>query len=821
MVALLISISSNVSVESVGSSFPRVILIGYIFVDIPVASEVGATAVASPAEVLELDTYSSSEADPYEISLPLVSVAPMVSPFLCSNDSESDTEMPERHELPTPHDSMLTRSFIFRSFIFDHSSPRHSILGHSLSAHTPPDTTIADSSTPPRFVYPPLARALRCSEAYHLWRSPVATVTSYIHASIALVPSRADLLPPRKRFRDYISPEDTVEEDIDTYALADIEVDAIAVEVAIDRDVEAGINVGIGMEVDVGFDIKDEVESSDRGTMKVEEVAHDIYGHVMEIPLQRVASLERSNTRPRGTVRMESARADRFWRRMSFIESELRQIRRFRYYDRMRFRRLETFATRCLEAIEELIYQQVVEALATYEATRAAEVAVESQSQNGADDDNRNVRGNGNGNGKVNGDENGGGNGNGNIRGNENGNPNRNDRCVMPVARECTYHDFMMCQPLNFKGNEGVVGLTRWFEKMETVFQTSNCPERYQVKELMKLMTEVYCPRNEIQKIESELWNLTVKNNDLATYTQRFQELAMMCTKMVHEEEDQVEKFIGGLPDNIQGNNKTRFDNNQKGNRVQQPPYKRRNVDGQSVARAYTASNNEKRGYVGLLPYFNKCKLYHEGPCTVQYKKCNKVRHMTRDRINVVAATATQRASVVNQRVPTCFKCGRQGYYGSECPKLKNHTRGNKTGKKTEEARGKVYVLGGGEANPDSNVVTGTFLLNNHYASMLFDSGADRSFVLSTFSALLDVTPSTLDISYAVELADGRIQKQTLCLEKYIKNGFQIVLAQVTKKETEDKSEEKRLEDVPIVRDFPKVFLEDLSGLPPTQQVEF
>ncbi|GKC14301.1 putative reverse transcriptase domain-containing protein [Tanacetum coccineum] len=156
----------------------------------------------------------------------------------------------------------------------------------------------------------------------------------------------------------------------------------------------------------------------------------------------------------------------------------------------------------------------------------------------------------------------------------------------MLVTRECTYHDFVKCQPLNFKGTEGVVGLRRWFEEMETVFHISNCPKRYQVKyatctllnsaltwwnahkrtiradaafsmswrELMKIMIEVYCPINEIQKMESELWNLIVKNNDLAAYTQRFQELTMLCTKMVPEEEDRVEKFIGGLPDNIQRN---------------------------------------------------------------------------------------------------------------------------------------------------------------------------------------------------------------------------------------------------------------------------
>ncbi|GKE15780.1 putative reverse transcriptase domain-containing protein, partial [Tanacetum coccineum] len=74
--------------------------------------------------------------------------------------------------------------------------------------------------------------------------------------------------------------------------------------------------------------------------------------------------------------------------------------------------------------------------------------------------------------------------------------------------------------------------------------------------------------------------------------------------------------------------------------------------------------------------------------------------------------------------------------------KIGNQTGGN-------EATAKAYAIGGGGTNPDSNVVTGTFLLNNRYASMLFDSGADKSFVSSTFSALLDVSPSTLDTSYA------------------------------------------------------------------------
>ncbi|GJS48121.1 putative reverse transcriptase domain-containing protein [Tanacetum coccineum] len=125
----------------------------------------------------------------------------------------------------------------------------------------------------------------------------------------------------------------------------------------------------------------------------------------------------------------------------------------------------------------------------------------------------------------------------------------------------------------------------------------------------------------------------------------------------------------------------------------------------------------------------------------------------------MISTTSTKRGQVVNQRVLTCFEYGRQGHYRSDYPKLKYSNRGNKTGNKSgiSEARGKAYVLGGGDADPDSNTITGTFLLNNHYVYVLFDSGADRSFVSNTFSALLVVILSTLDVSYAVELADKRI----------------------------------------------------------------
>ncbi|GJW89871.1 putative reverse transcriptase domain-containing protein [Tanacetum coccineum] len=251
------------------------------------------------------------------------------------------------------------------------------------------------------------------------------------------------------------------------------------------------------------------------------------------------------------------------------------------------------------------------------------------------------------------------------------------------------------------------------------------------------------------------------------------------------------------------------------------------------------------------------------------------------------------------QGVVTCLEYGRQGHYRSDYPKLKDQNCGNKSGNKNGagEARGKAYVLGGGDANPDSNVVNGTFLLNNHYAFILFDSGADRSFVSATFSTLLDITLDTLDVSYAIELANRRIYKTNTMLrgctlgllgypfnidlipvelgsfnaiigmdwlanhhavivcdekimqipyedevlivqgdrgsrreksklsiisctktQKYIERGCLIFLAQVTKKEIKNESEEKRLEDVPMVQNFSEVFPEDLPGLPPTRQ---
>nr|GEV78024.1 putative reverse transcriptase domain-containing protein [Tanacetum cinerariifolium] len=377
--------------------------------------------------------------------------------------------------------------------------------------------------------------------------------------------------------------------------------------------------------------------------------------------------------------------------------------------------------------------------------------------------------------GENEGNENRGNGGNGNE---DNENHGMNYGGFMPMAQECTFQDFLKCKPHAFSGTEGLVGLTRWF-----------------------------------------------------------QELILLCTRMIPDEEDRVERFIGGLPDNIQGNviaanparlqdaihianklmdkklqgyaeNKKRMESNPKDNRRQQPPFKRQNTTGQYVARAYTAGNNKRKG---------------------------------------------------------------------DCPKLRNQNRGNQTRNKT------------GNKTRGNEVTERLTLLMDEEQTLIL-----TSFVSTTFSALLDVTPSTLDTSYAIELADGRISETNIVLrgctlgllghpfdidlmpvelgifdviigmdchalivcdekvvripygnevliirgddcdggsklniisctktQKYIQKGCQVYLAQVTSKKAEDKSEEKRLEDVPIVREFSKVFPEDLPGLPPARQVEF
>ncbi|GJZ23097.1 hypothetical protein Tco_0560556 [Tanacetum coccineum] len=143
---------------------------------------------------------------------------------------------------------------------------------------------------------------------------------------------------------------------------------------------------------------------------------------------------------------------------------------------------------------------------------------------------------------------------------NLNGDGSQGSGCVIarPVrpTREFTYTDFLKCQPMNFKGTEGVVGLTQWFERMETIFNISNCAVVNQVKLATCTLYGVALTWWKshvkiIKKLEMEIWEFKVKGTDLASYTQRFQKLALLCGRMFPKESDKIEKYVGGLPDMI------------------------------------------------------------------------------------------------------------------------------------------------------------------------------------------------------------------------------------------------------------------------------
>ncbi|GJW66168.1 putative reverse transcriptase domain-containing protein [Tanacetum coccineum] len=277
------------------------------------------------------------------------------------------------------------------------------------------------------------------------------------------------------------------------------------------------------------------------------------------------------------------------------------------------------------------------------------------------------------------------------------GDNRRNVQIVCP----CFYADFMKCQPLNFKGTKGVVGLTRWIEKMESVFNISGCAIENQVKfatctllgaaltwwtgqirtlgpeayamtweVLKKKMTDKYCPQGEIKKLEIELWNLKVKGNDVPAYTKRFQELTLICTKFVANKTEKVDKYISGLPDNICGNvksarpktldetielandlmdqklrtyaerqsdNKRKADDSSRNNHGHQQQPFKR----QNVAKVYNMGTGERKPYEGSLPKCTKCHLHHNGPCTQRDPVFIRDRYVDQDITKLMSARAS------------------------------------------------------------------------------------------------------------------------------------------------------------------------------------
>nr|GEZ04730.1 hypothetical protein [Tanacetum cinerariifolium] len=412
----------------------------------------------------------------------------------------------------------------------------------------------------------------------------------------------------------------------------------------------------------------------------------------------------------------------------------------------------------------------------------------------------------------------------------------------------CFYADFMERQPLNFKGTEGMPN---------KIFSPYAYSMTWEV--LKKKMTDKYCPHGEIKKLEIELWNLKVKENNVPAYTERFQELTLICTKFVADETKKIDKYVSGLPDNIYGSvkaskPKTLDETIELANDL---------MDRKLRIYAERQSNKKER----LMILSETTMVTNSRPQKAKYRQGHFARDCRSSRnTNIVNA---QRNNGTNPKGNGCFECRATGHFKRDCPKLKNKDGGKVNVPGWVYAVGNVEKRGNASRDPNSNVVTGTFLLNNRYASILFDTGADRSFISTAFNSLIDIVPTLSENSYDVELADGsfdvvidmdwlrRCHAVIVCDEKlvrisygnetltfhgnksndereyqltviscskaqeYMVKGCQNFLAEISAKEEEDRSKGKQLEDGPVVRDYPKVFPKDLSGLPPARPVEF
>nr|GFA78195.1 hypothetical protein [Tanacetum cinerariifolium] len=347
-------------------------------------------------------------------------------------------------------------------------------------------------------------------------------------------------------------------------------------------------------------------------------------------------------------------------------------------------------------------------------------------------------------------------------------------RRLVQAAHECSYSEFLKCKPLDFKGTEGVVELTRWFEKIESVFSISNCTASNQTTTpeeayamtwatLKKKMTSKYCPRGEIKKIETEMWNLKAsksktmqevikfttelmedktrayperqtdnkrksedisKNNqnqqpykrqntgqvytagngdkrlvlvcpgvgnDVVAYNRRFQQLALMCSRMFPEEIDKIEKYIGGLPDMILGSVKA-----SRSKTMQEViEFTTELMEDKTRAYAERQADNKRK------PLCSKCNYNHEGPCPPKCNNCKRVGHLTKDcRSRPANNNNNNNRNNNNQQENSCFESGAQGHFKRNYPKLKNNDRGNQA--RNYRAPARVYAVGNAGANPDN-----------------------------------------------------------------------------------------------------------------------
>ncbi|GKB21193.1 reverse transcriptase domain-containing protein [Tanacetum coccineum] len=452
------------------------------------------------------------------------------------------------------------------------------------------------------------------------------------------------------------------------------------------------------------------------------------------------------------------------------------------------------------------------------------------------------------------------GNQNGNVV-NENVQENVGNVIVNGNRVGCSYKEFLACNPKEYDGKGGAVVLTRWIDKMEPVQDMIGCSIDQKVKyttnsflgkaltwwnsqirtlsrevvvsmswnDFKFMMIEEFCPSHEMQKLETELWNHVMVEAGHAAYTDRFHELARLVPHLVNLESRMIERYVYGLASQIR-----RIVAATEPNTIQKVVYISGALTDEAV-RNGSIKKVEKRGnekrirVLGLSVPPATSTIHPEG---------------------LVAHASTVTARVIWQKIVEV----------STCPRL-------------NRAQGLAFMLGAEEAHQDPNIMTGTFTLNNHFVTTLFDSGADYSFVSTTFISLLGIEPSELGFKYEIEIASGQLveidkvikgykleikghvfdidlipfghgsfdviigmvwlsnhKAEIICHEKVVRIPLPDgkVLRVLGERPEEKarllvsaKASDKKQEEIVMVRDFLKVFPDDLLGLPLLWEIEF
>ncbi|GJY91993.1 putative reverse transcriptase domain-containing protein, partial [Tanacetum coccineum] len=345
-------------------------------------------------------------------------------------------------------------------------------------------------------------------------------------------------------------------------------------------------------------------------------------------------------------------------------------------------------------------------------------------------------------------------NANGGNGGNGNGGNNR-----------CSYKGFLACNPRDYDGKGGAVALTRWIEKMEPVIENSGCLENQKVKyaassfinkaltwwntqiqargreaairmtrvEFKALLMEEFYPSNEMEKLESEFWNHTMVGANHARYTDQFHELAKLVPHLVTPESKRIERYINGLAPQIRGMLRAT-----QPTTVHSAILKDGILTDEAVRCGTLTMSSGKRKEVeetskqGGSWKDNKKEKVGKGDCRAPIRLMLPVRMGN------------------NQRV--CNECGSSEHLRNTYPKLNQvpgqagnrlALEGNRnTQNNRNQAIGRAFNVNAVDAPQDPNVVTGTFSLNDHFTTVLFDSGDDFSFISTKFAPLLNVKPS-------------------------------------------------------------------------------